>query len=91
MNINIKIEELETVVSKGQPFAKRNKEWRIRRILHEMRTLQARPWWIKFRDYLRASGVLPMRPRDGKPKGMPEGYRARGLRKRKEIPWKSMP
>ncbi len=42
-NLNGSIGEMEQVVSKGQPFAKRNKERRIRAILRTMWEEQHKP------------------------------------------------
>jgi len=41
--INNAIFEMETVVSKGQPFASRNKDRRIRSVLRGMRAEQCKP------------------------------------------------
>ena len=47
-NLNGAIQDMEVVVNKGQPFAKRNKERRIRAILREMKAEQTKP--ITLRD-----------------------------------------
>jgi len=41
--INRAISEMDAIVSKGQPFAKRNKERQIRAVLREMRNTQTKP------------------------------------------------
>jgi len=56
--INLAISEMEEITSKGQPFAKRNKERRIREVLRRMRGEQEVP--PGFREvffYLRMYGI----------------------------------
>lgn len=41
--INASIAEMERIASKGQPYAKRNKEKQVRAVLREMREKQGQP------------------------------------------------
>jgi hypothetical protein len=42
-DINTSISEMENIVRKGVPFAKRNKDRRIRKVLRDMRSRQTVP------------------------------------------------
>ena len=58
--INGSIRGMESIVSKGQPFAKRNKDKRIRAVLREMRVDQTtiptlKEVWFYFRMWLRVT------------------------------------
>ncbi len=60
--INAAISEMEQVVVKGQRFAKRNKEKRIRHVLRVMRLEQEKPptlkdLWFYFKVWVRSKYV----------------------------------
>ena len=57
--LNNLVGDMEQVVRKGVPFAKRNKDRRVRAILRSMRAKQAEPpkfadVWFYFRSWLTA-------------------------------------